>query len=194
MGRRLARRFPPGRRLVRARPAGARGIPAHRPLDADQYHREPAQLPASRGHRRYRDRVGAEMWGRPSPGAHRRGASQAELNAGRVRGKLFGWMYEHSKRTKAVIKTTEAMHYRRYLAQRRKAEAARTESATSGENPAQPHGRHQQRARFRLRLSHRRDLSQRLSCPSPRATCAAARWWTSIATPRCSACCATAPA
>jgi AdoMet-dependent heme synthase len=50
-----------------------------------------------------------------------RGASQAELNAEEFE-EVFAFMYERSKRSRAIIKTTEAMHYRRYLMQRRKAE------------------------------------------------------------------------
>jgi radical SAM protein len=67
------------------------------------------------------DRVGADMWDVFFLVPTGRGASQAELNAEEFE-QVFGFMYERSKRTKAVIKTTEAMHYRRYLAQRRKAE------------------------------------------------------------------------
>jgi radical SAM protein with 4Fe4S-binding SPASM domain len=50
-----------------------------------------------------------------------RGAWQAELNAAEFE-EVFGFLYERSKRTSMVIKTTEAMHYRRYAMQRRKAE------------------------------------------------------------------------
>jgi radical SAM protein len=80
------------------------------------------------------DRVGAEMWDVFFLVPTGRGASQAELNAAEFE-EVFGWMYERSKRTKAVIKTTEAMHYRRYLAQRRKAEGGTNGKRHPGENP-----------------------------------------------------------
>ena len=80
------------------------------------------------------DRVGAQMWDVFFLVPTGRGASQAELNAAEFE-EVFGWMYERSKRTKAVIKTTEAMHYRRYLAQRRKAEGATNGKQHPGENP-----------------------------------------------------------
>jgi radical SAM protein with 4Fe4S-binding SPASM domain len=67
------------------------------------------------------DRVGADMWDVFFLVPTGRGASQAELNAAEFE-EVFGFMYQRSQRTRAVIKTTEAMHYRRYLAQRRKAE------------------------------------------------------------------------
>jgi radical SAM protein len=69
------------------------------------------------------DRVGSDMWDVFFLVPTGRGASQAELNAAEFE-EVFGFMYERSKRSRAVIKTTEAMHYRRYLAQRRKAEGA----------------------------------------------------------------------
>jgi radical SAM protein len=80
------------------------------------------------------DRVGADMWDVFFLVPTGRGASQAELNAAEFE-EVFGWMYERSKRTKAVIKTTEAMHYRRYLAQRRKAEGGANGKRHPGENP-----------------------------------------------------------
>lgn len=69
------------------------------------------------------DRVGSDMWDVFFLVPTGRGASQAELNAAEFE-EVFGFMYERSKRSRAVIKTTEAMHYRRYLAERRKAEGA----------------------------------------------------------------------
>jgi radical SAM protein len=69
------------------------------------------------------DRVGADMWDVFFLVPTGRGASQAELNAEEFE-QVFGFLYERSKRSRAIIKTTEAMHYRRFLAQRRKAEAA----------------------------------------------------------------------
>jgi radical SAM protein len=80
------------------------------------------------------DRVGADMWDVFFLVPTGRGASQAELNAAEFE-EVFGMMYERSKRTRAVIKTTEAMHYRRYLAQRRKAEGAASGKGHPGENP-----------------------------------------------------------
>jgi AdoMet-dependent heme synthase len=80
------------------------------------------------------DRVGADMWDVFFLVPTGRGASQAELNAAEFE-EVFGLMYERSKRTRAVIKTTEAMHYRRYLAQRRKAEGGENGKQHPGENP-----------------------------------------------------------
>lgn len=47
---------------------------------------------------------------------------------------VFAFLYESSKRVPFVIKTTEAMHYRRYVAQRRKAEAGAQVQAAA-DNP-----------------------------------------------------------
>jgi len=79
------------------------------------------------------DRVGSDMWDVFFLVPTGRGASQAELNAQEFED-VFAFMYERSKRSRAVIKTTEAMHYRRYLAQRRKAEGANGKTHP-GENP-----------------------------------------------------------
>ncbi|MCL5745140.1 MAG: TIGR04053 family radical SAM/SPASM domain-containing protein [Acidobacteria bacterium] len=65
--------------------------------------------------------VGSDMWDVFFLVPTGRGASQAELNAQEFE-EVFGFMYERSKTAKFMIKTTEAMHYRRYLTQRRKAE------------------------------------------------------------------------
>lgn len=67
------------------------------------------------------DRVGSDMWDVFFLVPTGRGQSQVELNAEEFE-EVFAFMYERSKTSKAVIKTTEAMHYRRYLMQRRKAE------------------------------------------------------------------------
>lgn len=67
------------------------------------------------------DRFGSDMWDVFFLVPTGRGSSQAELNAAEFE-QVFGFMYERSKRSRSVIKTTEAMHYRRYLMQRRKAE------------------------------------------------------------------------
>jgi radical SAM protein len=80
------------------------------------------------------DRVGADMWDVFFLVPTGRGASQAELNAAEFE-EVFGFMYQRSQRTRAVIKTTEAMHYRRYLAQRRKAEGGENGKRHPGENP-----------------------------------------------------------
>jgi radical SAM protein len=80
------------------------------------------------------DRVGAAMWDVFFLVPTGRGASQSELNAAEFE-EVFGFMYERSKRTRAVIKTTEAMHYRRYLAQRKKAEGGENGKGHPGENP-----------------------------------------------------------
>jgi radical SAM protein len=67
------------------------------------------------------DRVGSDMWDVFFLVPTGRGASQAELNAAEFE-QVFEFMYQRSKRSRAVIKTTEAMHYRRFLAERKKAE------------------------------------------------------------------------
>jgi len=67
------------------------------------------------------DRFGCDMWDIFFLVPTGRGASQVELDAAEFE-QVFGFMYERSKVSRAVIKTTEAMHYRRYLMQRRKAE------------------------------------------------------------------------
>ena len=67
--------------------------------------------------------VGSDMWDVFFLVPTGRGASQQELNAEEFE-EVFGFMYERSKRSRAIIKTTEAMHYRRYLMQRRKAEGS----------------------------------------------------------------------
>ncbi len=82
------------------------------------------------------DRVGAEMWDVFFLVPTGRGASQAELNAAEFE-EVFALMYERSKRAPYVIKTTEAMHYRRYLAERRKAEGR---SNASGYGTGHPGG------------------------------------------------------
>lgn len=80
------------------------------------------------------DRVGSDMWDVFFLVPTGRGASQVELNAAEFE-QVFGFMYERSKRTRAVIKTTEAMHYRRYLAQRRKAEGGGNGKGHPGGDP-----------------------------------------------------------
>jgi radical SAM protein len=67
------------------------------------------------------ERCGCDMWDVFFLVPTGRGASQQELNAEEFE-QVFAFMYERSKSSKAIIKTTEAMHYRRYLMQRRKAE------------------------------------------------------------------------
>jgi len=68
-----------------------------------------------------------------------RGASQAELDGAEFE-QVFAFMYERSKRSRAVIKTTEAMHYRRYLMQRRKQEGGGRLRGLGREHPAIPAG------------------------------------------------------
>jgi radical SAM protein len=67
------------------------------------------------------ERTGSDMWDVFFLVPTGRGASQSELNAAEFE-EAFGFLYERSKRAPYAIKTTEAMHYRRYVAQRRKAE------------------------------------------------------------------------
>ncbi len=80
------------------------------------------------------DRVGSDMWDVFFLVPTGRGASQQELNAEEFE-EVFGFMYERSKTSRAVIKTTEAMHYRRYLMQRRKAEGGGNGKGHPGDNP-----------------------------------------------------------
>jgi len=67
------------------------------------------------------ERVGADMWDVFFLVPTGRGASQSELDAAAFE-EVFAFLYELSKKVRYVVKTTEAMHYRRYAAQRRKAE------------------------------------------------------------------------
>jgi radical SAM protein with 4Fe4S-binding SPASM domain len=80
------------------------------------------------------DRVGADMWDVFFLVPTGRGASQQEQNAEEFE-EVFAFMYERSKTSRAVIKTTEAMHYRRYLMQRRKAEGGGSAKGHPGDNP-----------------------------------------------------------
>ncbi len=66
-------------------------------------------------------RVGADMWDVFFLVPTGRASAEQELNAEEFE-EVFAFMYDLSKRVKYVVKTTEAMHYRRYLAQNRKAE------------------------------------------------------------------------
>lgn len=67
------------------------------------------------------ERAGADMWDVfflvPTGRAH----TEDELTAQEFE-EVFGFLYERSKTAPYVIKTTEAMHYRRYVSQRRKFE------------------------------------------------------------------------
>lgn len=67
------------------------------------------------------ERAGADMWDVFFLVPTGRGASQSELNAAEFE-QVFGFLYDLSKQAPFVVKTTEAMHYRRYVMQRRKAE------------------------------------------------------------------------
>jgi radical SAM protein with 4Fe4S-binding SPASM domain len=80
------------------------------------------------------DRLGCDMWDIFFLVPTGRGASQAELN-GEEFEQVFAFLYERSKRSRAVIKTTEAMHYRRYLTQRRKEEVSAAVKGHPGESP-----------------------------------------------------------
>jgi len=66
---------------------------------------------------------GAQMWDVFFLVPTGRAQSRDELNAEEFE-QVFAFLYERSKRAPFVIKTTEAMHYRRYVAQRRKLEGA----------------------------------------------------------------------
>ncbi|MEK7408103.1 MAG: TIGR04053 family radical SAM/SPASM domain-containing protein [Acidobacteriota bacterium] len=65
------------------------------------------------------ERAGADMWDVFFLVPTGRARSEDELTAAEFED-VFGFMYERSQRAPFVIKTTEAMHYRRYAAQRRK--------------------------------------------------------------------------
>jgi len=80
------------------------------------------------------DRLGCDMWDIFFLVPTGRGASQAELDAAEFE-QVFAFLYERSKRSRAVIKTTEAMHYRRYLMQRHKEEVGAAVRGHPGENP-----------------------------------------------------------
>ncbi len=67
------------------------------------------------------ERAGADMWDVFFLVPTGRARSEDELTAAEFED-VFGFMYERSKHAPFVIKTTEAMHYRRYVAQRRKQE------------------------------------------------------------------------
>ena len=79
------------------------------------------------------DRLGCDMWDIFFLVPTGRGASQVELNGAEFE-QVFQFMYERSKRSRAVIKTTEAMHYRRYLMERRKQEGG-AKGGHPGDNP-----------------------------------------------------------
>jgi radical SAM protein len=79
------------------------------------------------------DRLGCDMWDIFFLVPTGRGASQAELEGAEFE-QVFGFMYQRSKRSRAVIKTTEAMHYRRYLLERRKEEGG-ANAGHPGDNP-----------------------------------------------------------
>jgi len=67
------------------------------------------------------EQAGSDMWDVFFLVPTGRGASQSELDAAEFE-EVFAFLYDRSKQARSVIKTTEAMHYRRYAAQRRKAE------------------------------------------------------------------------
>ena len=75
--------------------------------------------------------------------------------------KVFEFMYELSKTAPFGVKTTEAMHYRRYVAQRIKAEHGATAERERQGRGVADRGR-ERRQGLRVRLAHRRDLPQRL--------------------------------
>ena len=64
---------------------------------------------------------GARLWSVFFLIATGRAAADQDLTAGEYE-QVFAFLYELSKRSSFDIKTTEAQHYRRYVAQRRKAE------------------------------------------------------------------------
>jgi radical SAM protein len=80
------------------------------------------------------DRFGCDMWDIFFLVPTGRGASQAELDAAEFE-QVFAWMHQRSRRSRAVIKTTEAMHYRRYIMQRNKEDGGAGAHGHSGENP-----------------------------------------------------------
>lgn len=99
---------------------------------------------------------------------------------------VFRFLYDLSQTAPFDIKTTEAQHYRRYVAQRRKPRAGRANS---------PGPRRRSSSGRRESTTGKGSSSSRIparsfpaaSCPSPPAMCVATRWPTSIATRPCSA-------
>jgi radical SAM protein len=67
------------------------------------------------------ERAGAKLWSVFFLIATGRASASQDLTAEEYE-QVFGFLYELSKRAPFDIKTTEAQHYRRYVAQRRKAE------------------------------------------------------------------------
>lgn len=67
------------------------------------------------------ERCGAQMWDVFFLVPTGRAQASDELTAAEFE-EVFAFLYERSRRSPFVIKTTEAMHYRRYVAQRREAE------------------------------------------------------------------------
>ena len=75
---------------------------------------------------------------------------------------VFDFMYELSKTAPFAIKTTEAMHYRRFVAQRMKAEHRSHAGERQGRRGDVAYRGRQRRQGVRVRVAHRRDFSQRV--------------------------------
>ena len=80
----------------------------------------------------------------------------------------FGRLYAQSLCQPYGIKTTEAMHYRRFVAQQRGAGAADRGLARCGSQPPVPDHGHQRRQGRDVRQPHRLDPSQRIHAPGLR--------------------------
>ncbi len=77
------------------------------------------------------ERFGCQMWDVFFLVPTGRGQTEDELNAAEYE-QVFGFLYELSRKAPFVVKTTEAMHYRRYVARRRKAEGKEETPAAHG--------------------------------------------------------------
>lgn len=80
------------------------------------------------------ERAGARLWSAFFLVTTGRALAEDDVSAGEYE-EVFAFLYELSKRAPFDIKTTEAQHYRRYVAQRRKAES---NGSTAGAAPPAP--------------------------------------------------------
>ena len=117
--------------------------------------------PAGRKWRRSPRKCGSKMWSLFFLIVTGRALEESDDLLAPEYEQVFEFMYELSKTAPFGVKTTEAMHYRRYVAQRIKAEhGVDRERKRQGRGVA--HGGRERRQGLRVRLAHRRDLPQRL--------------------------------
>ena len=132
--------------------------------------------------------LGVKMWSLFFLIVTGRAAAEDDLS-GEDYERVFDLIYRVSKTAPFEVKTTEAMHYRRFVAQKKKEEglAGRQEDNAGrlSAPPASATGRASSSSRTRARST------RAASFPSPAAMSRGIRWWTSTATVRCSAFCAT---